>query len=124
MLTAPYSIYINKRPLRVAFLIEDKPESLAIIDAIFAYNHDRWGGRYNPLVVTDGQMLTDAWWSFLEAVDPGADAAGTDRHAPDALARGQGRPHWREARPPRVGRSEGCPPPRRRPPRGAGGRDD
>jgi hypothetical protein len=37
MLTAPYSIYINKRPLRVAFLIEDKPESLAIIDAIFAY---------------------------------------------------------------------------------------
>lgn len=60
MLTAPYSIYVNKRPLRVAFLIEDKPESLAIIDAILAYNRDRWGGRYNPIVITDGQTLTDA----------------------------------------------------------------
>ncbi len=70
MLTSPYSIYVNKRPLRTAFLVEDKPESLAIIDAILAYNRDRWGGRYNPLVVTDGKTLTDAWWSFLEAVDP------------------------------------------------------
>jgi len=70
MLTAPYSIYVNKRPLRVSFLIEDKPESLAIIDTILAYNRDRWGGRYNPIVITDGQALTDAWWSLLEAVDP------------------------------------------------------
>lgn len=70
MLTAPYSIYVNKRPLRVAFLIEDKPESLAIIDTILAYNRDRWGGRYNPIVIMDGQTLTDAWWSLLEAVDP------------------------------------------------------
>jgi hypothetical protein len=70
MLTAPYSIYVNKRPLRVAFLIEDKPESIAIIDAVFKYNRDRWGGRYNPIVLTNGQELTDAWWSLLEAVDP------------------------------------------------------
>ena len=70
MLTAPYSIYVNKRPLRVAFLIEDKPDSLAIIDTILAYNRDRWGGRYNPVVITDGQTLTEAWWSLLEAVDP------------------------------------------------------
>ncbi len=70
MLTAPYLIYVNKRPLRVAFLIEDKPESLGIIDTILAYNRDRWGGRYNPIVITDGQTLTDAWWSLLEAVDP------------------------------------------------------
>jgi len=70
MLTTPYSIYVNKRPLRVAFLIEDKPESLALIDTILAYNRDRWGGRYNPIIVTDGQTLTDAWWSLLEAIDP------------------------------------------------------
>src|SRR5437016_12070795 len=70
MLTAPYSIYINKRPLRVAFLIENKPESLAIIDTILDDNRNRWGGRYNPIVVTDGQTLTDDWWTLLEAVDP------------------------------------------------------
>jgi len=70
MLTTPYSIYVNKRPLRIAFFVEDKPDSLAIIDAILAYNRDHWGGRYNPIVLTDGQTLTDAWWSTLEAVDP------------------------------------------------------
>jgi hypothetical protein len=70
MLTAPYSIYVNKRPLRVAFLVEDKPESLAIIDTVLAYNQDRWGGRYNPIVLTDGQTLTDDWWALLEAMDP------------------------------------------------------
>ena len=70
MLTSPYSIYVNKRPLRIAFLIEDNPESMALIDAIFAYSRDRWGGRYNPIVLTDGQTLTGAWWSFLETVDP------------------------------------------------------
>jgi len=70
MLTAPYSIYVNKRPLRVAFLIEDRPDSLGIIDTILAYNRDRWGGRYNLIIITDGHTLTDAWWSLLEAVDP------------------------------------------------------
>jgi hypothetical protein len=61
MLTSPYSIYVNKRPLRIAFLIEDMPESMAIIDSILAYNRERWGGRYNPIVLTNGQTLTDAW---------------------------------------------------------------
>src|SRR6266478_560552 len=43
---------------------------MTIIDTILAYNRDRWGGRYNPIVLTDGQTLADAWWSLLEAVDP------------------------------------------------------
>jgi hypothetical protein len=70
MLTSPYLIYINKRPLRVAFLVDNKPESMGIIDAILKYNRERWGGRYNLIVLTDGQTLTDAWWAILEAVDP------------------------------------------------------
>jgi len=70
MLTAPYSIFVNKRPLRIAFLIENTPESLAIIDIVLADNRNRWGGRYNPIVVTDGQILTDDWWALLEAIDP------------------------------------------------------
>jgi len=70
MLTTPYSIYVNKRPLRVTFLIEDKPESMAIIDSVIEHNRDRWGGRYNPIVLTNGHELRDAWWSFLEVMDP------------------------------------------------------
>lgn len=43
---------------------------MAIIDTILAHNRDRWGGRYNSIVLTDGQTLTDSWWAFLEAIDP------------------------------------------------------
>lgn len=70
MLSSSYSIYVNKRPLRVAFLVEDKPESMAVIDTILAYNRERWGGRYNPIILMNDQTLTDVWWSLLEAVDP------------------------------------------------------
>jgi hypothetical protein len=70
MVTSPYSIYVNKRPLRAAFLVEDKPESMPIIESVLAYSRDRWGGRYNAIVLTDGQTLSDAWWSLLESVDP------------------------------------------------------
>ncbi|MEW6777555.1 MAG: hypothetical protein AB1405_14755 [Bdellovibrionota bacterium] len=66
----PYSIYVNKRPLRVAFLVEDKPESLSLINDILAYNRERWGGRYNPIIFTDGQTLTEDWWTLLETIDP------------------------------------------------------
>ena len=60
MLTSPYSIYVNKRPVRIAFLVEDKPESMEIIDTVLAYNRDRWGGRYNPLILTDGRTVSDS----------------------------------------------------------------
>lgn len=70
LLTSPYSVYVNKRPLRVAFLVADKPESLSTIDSILAYNRGRWGGRHNPIILTDGHTLTEAWWSLLEVMDP------------------------------------------------------
>ena len=44
MLTALYSIYVNKRPLRIAVLLENKPESLTIIDTLLADNRNRRGG--------------------------------------------------------------------------------
>jgi hypothetical protein len=42
---------------------------MTIIDAILAHNREQWGGRYNPIVLTDGQTLTDAWWSLHETAD-------------------------------------------------------
>lgn len=70
MLITPYSIYVNKRPLRIAFLIENTHESLAILDVVLADNRSRWGGRYNPIILTDGQGLTYEWWRLLDAIDP------------------------------------------------------
>ncbi len=65
----PYSIYIDKRPIRIAFLVG--PQSgLGLFDDIFEYNQNKWGGRFNPIILTDGKSITTEWWKFLRDYDP------------------------------------------------------
>lgn len=66
----PYSIYVDKRPQRIAFLINPKVLSSEQIDAIIKYNLGKWGGRFNPVIFTDGMTIEDNWWRFLRAYDP------------------------------------------------------
>ena len=70
MLTRPYSIYIDKRPIRIAFLVDPSPDSMEKVDQIIEYNRGLWGGRYNPIILTDGNTIEDKWWKFLRDVDP------------------------------------------------------
>ena len=66
-----YSVFIHKRPIRLAFLInphEDQwPEQL---DAICEYTLNKWRGRFNPVVPTNGETLEPEWWNFLKKIDP------------------------------------------------------
>ena len=70
MFTHPYSIYIDKRPIRIAFLVDPSPDSIEEVDRIIEYNRGLWGGRYNPIILTDGNTIEDKWWKFLRDVDP------------------------------------------------------
>ena len=70
MFTHPYSIYIDKRPMRIAFLVDPSPGSIEKVDQIIKYNRGLWGGRYNPIILTDGNTIEDKWWKFLRDVDP------------------------------------------------------
>ncbi len=70
MFTHPYSIYINKRPIRIAFLVDSSLDSIETVDQIIGYNRGLWGGRYNPIILTDGRTIEDNWWKFLRDVDP------------------------------------------------------
>ncbi|GJM43728.1 MAG: hypothetical protein DHS20C21_05700 [Gemmatimonadota bacterium] len=65
-----YTVYTQRRPLRVAFLVEDRAESNDTIDKILSHCRKRWGGRYNPIVLTDGRAIPAERWALLEAVDP------------------------------------------------------
>ncbi|MFA5062010.1 MAG: hypothetical protein WC526_02605 [Patescibacteria group bacterium] len=65
----PYSIYINHRPFRIAFLINPKSDT-DWVDKIIAYNREKWGGKFNPIIFTDGVTITDSWWKFLRGYDP------------------------------------------------------
>ena len=70
MLNRPYSIYIDKRPMRIAFLVDPESTSLEEIDQIIDYNRSLWGGRFNPIILTDGHDIDPKWWKFLRDVDP------------------------------------------------------
>lgn len=65
----PYSIYINHRPVRIAFLVNPASDQ-AWFDQIFKYNREKWGGRFNPIIFTDGNTMEDNWWKFLCDYDP------------------------------------------------------
>lgn len=65
----PYSVYIDHRPTRIAFLVDPNGD-LAWIDRIFEYNREKWGGRFNPIIFTNGKTIEDRWWKFLREYDP------------------------------------------------------
>lgn len=69
MTTQPYSIYTEARPFRIAFLVS-KADWHEWFDLIIAFNRKKWGGRYNPIVVTDGVTIEEPMWSFLRSYDP------------------------------------------------------
>ncbi|MDE0300739.1 MAG: hypothetical protein OXN17_19040 [Candidatus Poribacteria bacterium] len=48
------------------------PESTSLeeIDQIIDYNRSLWGGRFNPIILTDGKTIDDKWWQFLRDIDP------------------------------------------------------
>lgn len=65
----PYSIYVDHRPLKVAFLA-DPSDDFGWIDRIVEYNREKWGGRYNPIFLTNGDSIDDAQWQLLRDYDP------------------------------------------------------
>lgn len=69
METRPYSIYTEHRPIKIAFLV-DSSTDLVWIDRIMAFNREKWGGRFNPIILTDGKCIEDSWWKFLRDYDP------------------------------------------------------
>lgn len=56
--------------MRIAFLVNPSQESIEIVDQIINYNRGLWGGRFNPIILTDGITIEDNWWKFLRDVDP------------------------------------------------------
>jgi hypothetical protein len=66
----PYSIYVDNRPKRIAFLIDPKITSSEQIDAIIKFNQGKWGGRFNPIILADSITIEDNWWKFLRDYDP------------------------------------------------------
>ena len=50
--------------------MDPSPDSIEKVGQIIEYNRGLWGGRYNPIILTDGNTIEDKWWKFLRDVDP------------------------------------------------------
>jgi hypothetical protein len=66
-----YSVLVNKRPIKFAFLVNPAgPAWQEQLDAIWTYNLDKWGGRFNTIIPTNGNEIDPEWWQFLKRIDP------------------------------------------------------
>jgi hypothetical protein len=65
-----YPIYFDKRPIKVAFLVNPKTLDIDGFKNIFNFNFSLWNGRFNPIIFTDGKKISEESWSFLKDFDP------------------------------------------------------
>ena len=56
--------------MRVVYLVNPSSTNTEIVDQIIDYNRSLWGGRFNPIILTDGHTIEDKWWEFLRDIDP------------------------------------------------------
>jgi len=70
MYNKPYSIYLEHRPIKIAFLVDSAKNDMVWIDRIIEYNRGKWGGMFNPIIFTDGKDIEKKWWKFLSEYDP------------------------------------------------------
>lgn len=62
--------YHRSRPVRVAFLVEEHADYAAMLDAVFADCHSRWGGRFNLVIPCENGEPIAGYDKWLYAYDP------------------------------------------------------
>lgn len=65
-----YSIYIDRRPHRILYVLNQRQITFEQIDEIIRYNFRKWGGRYNFILPVVNNKITDSQWQFLKRYDP------------------------------------------------------
>lgn len=65
-----YSIYVDRRPHRTLFIFNEKKLTFDHIDKIIEYFIRKWGGRYNFILPTKSNKLSDGQWQFTKRFDP------------------------------------------------------
>lgn len=65
-----YSIYMQKRPVRVAFIINPISIKNEQLDEIFKFNMQHWGGRANPIIPSINGNISKEYWNLLLYCDP------------------------------------------------------
>lgn len=70
MIQTPYKVYYKTRPLKICFLLDKDKTTFNDVQKTISYCYRLWGGRYNPILLTDGNTLSSDNWEFLKSYDP------------------------------------------------------
>ena len=62
--------WVDARPLRIAFLVEENEFSASILDGIFSDCYSRWGGRFSPILPCDKNGISENFIDLLIKYDP------------------------------------------------------
>jgi len=68
--TAHSYVSVRPRPCKIAFLIDPSNCPSELLDAIFEFNIEHWGGRYNPTIPVINSQISDGYWNLLQLSDP------------------------------------------------------
>jgi hypothetical protein len=61
--------YVQPRPIRVAYLVEENEHWQTLLDAISAESFARWGGRFTLIVPCENGAIRPAYLPWLDAYD-------------------------------------------------------
>jgi hypothetical protein len=67
----PFSVALSYRPRRVLFLVDaGLPRVEDALDAILAFNVESWGGRHNPILLTENGDFRACYEPVVACADP------------------------------------------------------
>lgn len=67
----PYIVYTEKRPLRIAFIIDVDSESVwDDLKSIVEYASRKWGGRFYQIIPSKKESVSKEWVDYLVSYDP------------------------------------------------------
>ncbi|MEN9582374.1 MAG: hypothetical protein RL641_328 [Candidatus Parcubacteria bacterium] len=67
---SPYPIYFNKRQIRAVFIVNVKDFTQEVFKNIFDTCVGHYGGRFCPIVFSNGKDLSKEAWEFIKDFDP------------------------------------------------------
>ena len=64
-----YTVYVKHRPLRILYIV-NKDITSSHFDSLLKFNYDKWGGRYNPILINDRNGIDQSSLKFIKEYDP------------------------------------------------------
>ena len=64
-----FSVLLEHRPRCVAFVVDLDSVNNDLIDAIVDFNVGSWGGRFNPIILSQNKKICPDYWRLLKLAD-------------------------------------------------------